>query len=299
MHLQLFFSKFPISLKTRIIWLLKNLYFASYTRLRFFQNIDKPLDESNPWTDFKRHFLFVAEYYPSKNILNSPMILATMFSKRAPLYTLKLSEVKREINKLSKRIDSTFNLKQGDSIGWLSFFGAILEKAEELEPGILKKMRTKHFIEFGPGLGFAGHLYANLFKSKKIFFDLPETMQVRLLCLSELNKKYKDFSLPHEFADYKKLYKKVNSLDNFFFISTWALTETPIDIRNDFRRVIEKAKIAIIVSNPNFSSINNFEYLNKLSYQLPKHRHIISDLSFLKGSPNYLKRHELHIFISD
>ncbi len=254
-------------------------------------------DRNQIWSSFEGHFKFVSEYYKPKNILNSPMVQETMYGSFAPLHIINKFEIKNLIYSFSRRIDATFN-KGDSSLGWLSLFGALLERCEELEPGLLERMRGQNFVEFGPGLGFAGQIYSQLFEAKGLNYDLNVVTKVRNLCLKEFNKYNSDlFIEPEEFESIEELEKKVLSLPQYSFISTWAFTESPINVRNKFEKIIANSNTCLIVSNKKFSNISNFKYLQDMSERLPNHKHLKCDLSFLKNAPSFQQKHQLHLFI--
>jgi len=229
----------------------------------------------------------------------------------APLQQINLDQINNCVNSFSSRIDATFNLarqgiplgpknKRNSSLGWLSIFGALLQRCEELEPGIMNKMKGHKFIEFGPGLGFAGQLFSQLFEVNGINYDLPVVTKVRGLCLEEYKNHNADFFIePEEIERVEELERRVLSLDKYSFISTWAFTESPLSVREKFEGIIANSNICVIVSNKEFSDIDNFNYLQEMAGRLKNHRHIKCDLGFLKSAPSFLKRHELHLYVSE
>lgn len=227
------------------------------------------------------------------------MILNTMYGSFSPECQIHCKKIKRLVDSLSNRIDAAFNLKVNSSLGCLSTFGALLQKCEELELGILEKMKGQKFIEFGPGLGFASQFYSKLFETNGIHYDLAVVTEVRNLCLNEYMKHNSDFFIqPEEFEIYENLEEKVSSLDKYSFISTWAFTESPLSVREKFEHIISNSNIALIVSNKIFGGVDNFHYLEDMAGRLKNHKHVKCDLGFLENAPSYKKRHELHLFVS-
>ena len=261
--------KFPKKFSSRLKWGLKNLYYGSLFKVRNIRFDKKSLNES-PWEDFKSHFRFVAEYYPASNILHSPMIQSTMFAKYAPQHPIDDESIKKTVFELSEKIEKTFNLGSGAAIGWLSTFGAIIEKSKEMEPTFKEKFEKGRFVEFGPGLGFAGQIYSKVFKNSGIYFDLPEVSQVRNICSTKLETNYKNYFVKaSEFTNVTQLIDELQKHKNYSFISTWAFTEAPISVREDFHKIIENANVTLIISNTNFDEIDNLSYLRDLSDRLP------------------------------
>ena len=187
---KLFFSNFPTSKKQKCIWFIKNIYYASWSKIRKSQ-CTEPSDASNKnqiWKDFEKHFNFIFEHYPSKNILHSPMVLHMMYAPTSTVHQIHNKNIENLVISLSKRIDTAFNLKENHSLGWLSVFGGLIQRCEELNPGILEKIKGQELIEFGPGIGFASLFYAQLFETKSIHYDLGAVTQTRNLCLNHFHK---------------------------------------------------------------------------------------------------------------
>ncbi len=290
--------KTPNSKKDKLKWFLLNLKYSSIFKLRNFKkNISK---KDNIWSDYSKHFNFVSEYYPAKNILKAPIVQKTMFDKNAKLQKINSIKLKDTINDISNEIKSSFLISKNTSKAWLSIFGSIIEQSKILEPDFENLVSSNYFIEFGPGLGFNAEIYSRLFNSKGILFDLPEIKEVRSIVLEEFNK-YSDLSnkskKPEDFSEIKSFLNRVKTLQKYSFLSTWAFTESPLDIRAEFFNIINNSTITLIVSNPNFEEIDNFKYLSNLGEKLKNHNHISRDLGFLKNSPKYLKKHQLHLFI--
>ena len=295
----LLLSKTPNSKKDRLKWFLLNLKYSSIFKLRNFGK--KVSNKDNIWSDYSKHFNYVSEYYPAKNILKAPIVQKTMFDKNAKLQKINSKSVQDTINDISKEIEASFFISKNISKAWLSIFGSIIEQSNILEPDFENLVSSNYFIEFGPGLGFNAEIYSRLFNSRGILFDLPEIKNVRSIVIKEF-KKYSDSDnkskKPEEFSEIKSFLNRVKTLQKYSFFSTWAFTESPLDIRKKFFNIINNSVITLIVSNPKFENIDNFEYLNNLGEKLNEHKHIYRDLGFLKNSPKYLRKHQLHLFIN-
>ena len=292
------FINTPSSITEKIKWFIFNLRNGAIVKKRKFQSL-KNLDRKNIWSDYRKHFHYVSEYYPSKNILKSPVVRKTMFDINAPKQLIKSKPINCAIEEISLGIEKTFSVKKNSSKAWMSNFGLILEEASKLDPNFENLIRANYFVEFGPGLGFNGQLISLLYNSNPIFYDLPEIKNVRSLVLKE----YKKFSkqrkqLPDEFSEINPLFEKINQIPKFSFISTWAFTETPVETRNKFLKMINKSQVSLIVSNPKFEDVDNYLYLEHLSKKLINHKHIFRDLGFLKKSPKFLQKHQLHLFLN-
>ena len=295
----LLLSKTPSSKKDKLKWFLLNLKYSSLFKLRNF--IKKIPNEENIWSEYAKHFNYVAEYYHAKNILKAPIVQKTMFDKNAVLQKINSGKILSTIIDISNEIESSFFISKNISKAWLSIFGSIIEQSNILEPDFENLVSSSHFIEFGPGLGFNSEIYSRLYKTKGLLFDLPEIKNVRSILFEEFKKdssKNNILKNPEEFSEINSFINRAKNLNNYSFFSTWAFTESPLDIRGKFFNIINNSIITLIVSNPKFEDIDNFEYLNNLGEKLNEHKHIYRDLGFLKNSPKYLRKHQLHLFIN-
>ena len=288
----------PSSITGKIKWFFHNLRNGAIIKKRKFI-ILKTSEKRNIWSDYRKHFHFVSEYYPPKNILKSPVVRKTMFDINAPKQVIRSQQIKSAIEEISLGIEKSFSVKKKLSKAWMSNFGSILEEAINLDQNFENLIRAKYFIEFGPGLGFNGKLISLLYNPTPIFYDLPEITNVRSLVLKEFEKYGKtNKKISEEFFEINPFFKKINKVQSFSFISTWAFTETPLELREKFFQIINKSQVALIVSNPKFEDVNNYLYLEHLSKKLINHKHIFRDLGFLKKSPKFLQKHQLHLFLN-
>ncbi len=297
--LSLLLSKTPNSNKDKLKWFLLNLKHSSIFKLRNFKK--KISGKENIWSDYSKHFNYISEYYPAKNILKAPIVQKTMFDRNAKLQKINSKKILNTIIDISNEIESSFSISTNTSKSWLSIFGSIIEQSTILEPNFENLVSSSYFVEFGPGLGFNAEIYSRLYKSKGIFFDLPEIKNVRSIVFEEFNKVTNEDNKskkPEEFSEIKSFLNRVKTLQKYSFFSSWAFTESPLDVRKEFFKLINNSIITLIISNPKFEDIDNFEYLLNLGENLKDHRHVYRDLGFLKNSPKYLTKHQLHLFIN-
>ena len=180
---------------------------------------------------------------------------------------------------------------------WLSIFGATMERAEQLAPDFPKKMRSYEFIEFGPGLGGAAQLYSRYYNARGTLFDLPEVTNLRSIIYRALSRKKNTHASFEQFTNFDELSQKVKKTNKINFISTWAFTESPMEVRESFFEILNSSQTIMIISNAKFGEIDNFAYLKNLEQRLQHHIHISCDLSYLEKAPGYQKSHQLHIFV--
>ncbi len=294
----LLFCKTPNSKKEKFKWFLLNFRNSSIIKLRRFKrNIS---NKKNIWSDYSKHFNYVSEYYPAKNIMKAPIVQKTMFDKNARLQKIKSKKLLHTIIDISNEIESSFFISKTKIKAWLSIFGSIIEECDVLEPDFEKFLKSRYLIEFGPGLGFNAEIYSRTYKTKAIFFDLSEITDLRSIVFEEFKKASKNQILlkPEEYTEINSIFKRVSKLKEYSFFSSWAFTESPLNIRNQFFDIIDKSIMTIIVSNPKFENIDNFEYLSNLALKLNNHQHVYSNLGFLEKVPKYLQKHHLHLFIN-
>ena len=115
----LLLSKTPSSKKDKLKWFLLNLKYSSIFKLRNF--IKKIPNEENIWSEYAKHFNYVAEYYHAKNILKAPIVQKTMFDKNAVLQKINSGKILSTIIDISNEIESSFFISKNVSKAWLSF----------------------------------------------------------------------------------------------------------------------------------------------------------------------------------
>ena len=102
--------KTPNSKKDKLKWFLLNLKYSSIFKLK---NIKKNISKKdNIWSDYSKHFNFVSEYYPAKNILKAPIVQKTMFDKNAKLQKINSIKILDIIIDISKEIELSFLYKK-------------------------------------------------------------------------------------------------------------------------------------------------------------------------------------------
>lgn len=289
--------KYPTSLKDRVRWFARNARYGSLFPLRNFEEIGRDIGKTT-WSDIDRHFEYVTRYYRAKDVLKAPVVNATMYRRELPLHHVADQKICDVIEAISFEWSAILGERKQDISNWLSLFGAIISKAEELHPGLSNKISGKRFVEFGPGLGLVGQLYSKHFQTEGLFYDLQSLINLRSILFEAAKKaECSYFVEPQELSDFTQLSRSLGDKEDFTFISSWALTETNQAVRDEFFPIIQNSFVALIVSNPEFDSIDNFDYLNGLAGRLPTHEHYYSALSFLNNIPNWQKGHQLHLFV--
>lgn len=280
---KLVFTKYPLSIKQRIKWLIQNLRFASLFRIRKFEKSELDSGES-PWGVIRKHFHFVSEFYPAAYILKAPVVSATMFDRYTPKHAIKNKLITNTISRVARDWCVCFNESEIVIENWLSVFGATIQMAEDLTKDFSRKMRSSEFIEFGPGLGGAAHFYSRYYNARGILFDLPEVTNLRSIIYQSLHESRNTNVTFEQITNFDELSKSSKN-KKINFISTWAFTESPMEIRESFFEILNNSQTILIISNAKFGEIDNFAYLKNLQQRLHQHLHFSCDLSYLKKAP--------------
>ncbi len=141
--------------------------------------------------------------------------------------------------------------------------------------------KTKQIIEFGAGYGCMTKLINNLgFSGKYAIFDIPE-----FLALQKYYLRSTDTNGNFHFINQ---IEKLEDSNPDIFIAMWSLSESPIELRNEFLKKIGKPKYVLIAYQANFESVDNIKYFqeyrkNNLDYDwvdweishLPKNYYLI------------------------
>ena len=152
-------------------------------------------------------------------------------------------------------------------------------------------------FEFGGGYGCMARIFSKI--NSKISFTCFDTGFVNLLQYYYL----KQNNLNVGFSKKNKFYlisntKKMNySSPNSLFIANWSLSETPINFRKKFFKLIKNSKLILISFQENFENIDNLKYFKNLKKKLEKkfETKIINN-KFYKG--NFFKKQKHFFFIA-
>ncbi len=144
-------------------------------------------------------------------------------------------------------------------------------------------------FEFGGGYGNNAQLINKMgFKNTFIVFDLNEICYMQEYYLrntinSDLvnnNGKIKQnkINLINNIDIIKNIEK---TYDKILFISCWALSETPISLRENFNGLIKKSDL-LIAAQEYFMDVNNLKYFNRLTRDFKNKRIIERKIGFEK-----------------
>jgi len=159
----------------------------------------------------------------------------------------------------------------------------------------LKKITN--VFEFGGGYGCMARIFSKI--NSKISFTCFDTGFVNLLQYYYLkqNNLNVGFSKKNKFYLISNTKKMNNSSSNSLFIANWSLSETPINFRKKFFKLIKNSKLILISFQENFENIDNLKYFKNLKKKLEKkfETKIINN-KFYKG--NFFKKQKHFFFIA-
>ena len=116
--------------------------------------------------------------------------------------------------------------------------------------------KTDKIIEFGAGYGCLAKLINNLsFNGKYVIFDIPEFLALQKYYLRSTDTKGN--------FDFIDQIEKLENSNPDIFIATWSLSESPIELRDEFLRKIGKPQYALMAYQANFESIDNIKYFRE------------------------------------
>lgn len=116
--------------------------------------------------------------------------------------------------------------------------------------------KTDKIIEFGAGYGCMAKLINNLgFNGKYVIFDIPEFLALQKYYLRSTDTKGN--------FDFIDQIEKLEDSNPDIFIATWSLSESPIELRDEFLRKIGKPQYVLMAYQANFESIDNIKYFQE------------------------------------
>ena len=127
-------------------------------------------------------------------------------------------------------------------------------------------LNYRRIVELGGGLGDMALFFRNMgFVGQYIIYDLPEVRGLQEIAIPQYGVKFVD-AIP----DFQ---------ENTLFISTWGLSECPLELRNDFMKTLNPENWLIIYQRE-FEELNNQKYFESWEGQ----RYDMSFIPFDGGS---------------
>jgi hypothetical protein len=222
----------------------------------------------------------ISNKYRLKNFLREDEIHKIMFGLNRLIFLFELIKIK--IDKNWKNIWSKIINEQkiGSPIPYFLYpksSGNRIHDTFNFKMLVDLNGRKKNFynvIEFGGGYGSLCNLIKKIYKLKNyLIYDLPEVNALQYYYLKKLNHnvyinqvKSKETNAIYLFSDILKLNKfiKNSKLKNYMFISNWAFSEVPINLRKKFYLIINKSKITYLAFQKKFEKINNLNLFQKV-----------------------------------
>ncbi len=162
----------------------------------------------------------------------------------------------------------------------------------ELKINLSKNIKT--VFEFGAGYGCMARIFSKL--SKKIKYICYDTDYVNLLQFYYLKHNNLNVGFNKDYKFYLTSNLKKSRNNNDLFIANWSLSETPINFRNKFFKVLSSSKYILICFQENFENIDNLKYFNLLKKKLSsKFEIVIKKNRFYKGNIFYKQNHYFFI----
>lgn len=159
----------------------------------------------------------------------------------------------------------------------------------------------KNIFEFGGGYGCMARIFSKINKNiKYVCFDtyLVNLLQLYYLKHNNLNvgfnRSKNKFLLESNIKKINFFYKKNQ---NYLFIANWSLSETPINFRKNFNKILENSHYILICFQENFENIDNLKYFKSLKLRLSK-KYKIKILKNKYYSGNILFRQNHYFFLA-
>ena len=155
-------------------------------------------------------------------------------------------------------------------------------------------------VEVGGGYGCFARIYKLMRpKTKFILFDTPEVSMLQSYYLRSLNyeiginKFSKNISIYYDYKKLEVLLKKLKR-KKILFISTWALSEMPKNLRKNILKNINLYSAYVVAFQNTFEDINNFFFFKGIQKKMEKN--FFNTIDEIK-SMNFLKFKIKHYYL--
>lgn len=131
-------------------------------------------------------------------------------------------------------------------------------------------LKSDYVFEFGGGYGNMCKIFRNMnFKGRYIIYDLDFFNLIQNYYLSSLGMiEGKDFDCVSSLDDLSAI--STNFTKQSLFISTWALNEVPVSLREEILKNLDNVKNYLLAYNFSFEGVNNIEYFESFKNRFPK-----------------------------
>ena len=164
----------------------------------------------------------------------------------------------------------------------------------ENELKINLKKDVKKVFEFGGGYGCMARIFSKI--NTNIKYTCFDTHNVNLLQYYYLKHNNLDVGFENKNTYFltSKFHKIMNNSN--LFIANWSLSETPLEFRKKFNKILLKNRFILICFQEKFEDINNLKYFQSLRQKLLNKFDIkIIKNKFYKG--NFLFKQNHYFFI--
>lgn len=164
----------------------------------------------------------------------------------------------------------------------------------ENELKINLKKDIKKVFEFGGGYGCMARIFSKI--NSNVKYTCFDTHNVNLLQYYYL--KHNNLDVGFENKNTYFLTSRLNNIINNsnLFIANWSLSETPLEFRKKFNKILLKNKFILICFQEKFEDIDNLKYFQNLRQKLLNKFNIkILKNKFYKG--NFLFKQNHYFFI--
>lgn len=147
-------------------------------------------------------------------------------------------------------------------------------------------------IEFGGGYGSMCRLFYQLgFKGRYIIYDLPELSALQEYYLKSIgipttikNEPTNDRDCVVLLSDLYQLLEQIQDyVDNYIFIATWSISETPLDFRNHIFNLVPHATYYLIGYAEQFEGIDNHKFFDNFASSKSDFKWKHTEIEHLKG----------------
>lgn len=220
--------------------------------------------------EWKRHERDLTELMKGSkdNFIQWPVIRRTMFhnAKSVEWEAVKNAFWRDELieDKCGKPDPYKFNSKTSGNL--------IHHAYSILQMGVYRMPNS--IFEFGGGYGsFCRLMYRLRFSGKYTLYDLPIFLELQKYFMGEVNPK----------ANVKYLSKLEKSMNVDLFVSLWAISETPVELRDHILKTV-KAKNYLIAFQGSFSGVDNVKYFTKFAFGKKSFTWELKKIEHLKDS---------------
>ena len=129
--------------------------------------------------------------------------------------------------------------------------------------------KIENIYEFGGGYGALCKIFHNHgFKGNYYIYDLPLMSIIQKFWITNSNfNEQSNITLTNDVEDLEIITDKIRNKKNLF-ISNWALSETPLELRNKFNNFFKNFDYLSLAYQDKFQKVDNLAYIDLLKKNL-------------------------------